>query len=99
MDDINIKAHLALLGTNVKCRVTGFTGVVSSISFDLFGCIQAVVNPGVDADGKPKDSHWFDINRLEILDPKPVMQPPNFDFGRVAEGRKGPAEKPASKKV
>lgn len=79
----------------VEDRVTGFKGVVASVSFDLYGCVQAIVNPGTDKDGKPKDSHWFDVNRLRVTSKSPVMERPNFDFGAVAEGWKGPAEKPS----
>ena len=98
---VELKKHLDLLGMRVKCRVTGFTGVVSSIGFDLYGCIQAVVNPGIDKDKKPMESHWFDVNRLEITDPKPVMPRPTFEWSpqNVAEGGKGPAERPRTQKV
>lgn len=91
----NVQKHLSLLGLNARDRVTGFTGVVTSVCFDLYGCIQAVLNPGIGADGKMGDQLWFDVNRLEVLAPEPVMPAPNFDYGPVAEGLRGPAEKPA----
>ena len=40
-----IKKHLDLLGHKVKDKVSGFQGVVISMSFDLYGCIQADVRP------------------------------------------------------
>lgn len=95
---ICIKKHMSLLGLKVEDRVTGFKGIVACVGFDLYGCIQATVNPGIDKDGKPKDQVWFDIARLKVLDKKPVMALPDFDYGPVAEGRKGPAEKPAMMK-
>lgn len=67
---MNIKKHLELLGLKVEDKVTGFKGVVSSIGFDLYGCVQAIVNPGIGKDSKPADSHWFDVNRLKVLSPK-----------------------------
>lgn len=91
---MKIREHLAFLGLRVEDKVTGLTGVVTSVGFDLYGCIQAVVNPGLDKDGKSRESMWFDINRLKILSNEPVMERPNFDFGLQAEGKKGPAEKP-----
>lgn len=90
---ILIRKHLEWLGKRVRDRVTGLEGVVSSVGFDLYGCVQAIVNPGIDKDGKLRESHWFDLNRLEELS-GPVMSVPNFDFGVQAEGRKGAAEKP-----
>lgn len=92
---LNVTKHLNMLGLKVEDRVTGFKGVVTSVGFDLYGCVQAVVNPGTDKEGKTQDSSWFDIARLKIQDDSPVMERPNFDFGPIAEGKKGPAEKPA----
>jgi hypothetical protein len=93
----HINAHLAKLGFKVRDLVTGMEGVIVSVSFDLYGCVQAIVNPGLDKDGKPRDSTWHDISRLELISKKPVMQQPDFVLDvRVAQGRKGPAEKPTN---
>ena len=89
-----VDTNLKLLGFKVKDKVTGFEGVVSSVSFDLYGCIQFVVTPSVDKDGKAKDGRWFDVTRLEIESKDPVMSLPDFNKGYIAEGKKGPAEKP-----
>jgi hypothetical protein len=96
---IPMKKHIALLGYRVRDKVTGVEGVVASISFDLYGCIQAIVNPGADKDGKLKDQVWFDVARLELASKKPVMTPPDFDCGIQAEGKQGAAEKPLTWKV
>ena len=96
---INIKKHMGLLGLKVQDKVTGQKGVVASISFDLYGCVQAIVNPGMDKDGKPRDSLWFDVARLTVLDKKPVMQTPDYEYGPQAEGRQGAAERPATWKA
>ena len=87
---VNVHKHLCLLGLKVKDKVSGFEGVVQSISFDLFGCIQADVRAAcVDKDGKLKDGYWFDVTRLHVLSRKPVMDIPDFDMGYISEGRKG----------
>jgi hypothetical protein len=98
---IDLKKHMNLLGLRVKDRVTGFEGVVTSVSFDLYGCIQCIVNPGTDKEGKPTDSHWFDIGRLEAKTKTPVMPRPEFEWSPevIAGGLKGPAEKPRMNKV
>lgn len=88
-----VKNHLDMLGFPVKDKVTGFKGVVVSIGFDLYGCIQAVVNPGLDKEGKTMESMWFDVNRLEVTAKKRVMGVPNWDFGMQAEGQHGAALK------
>ena len=84
-----IEEHVnTFLGRKVRDKVTGTTGVVSSVSFDLYGCVQAVITESMDK------QHWADITRLDILEGTPVMQLPNFAKGYVAEGRKGAAPKP-----
>lgn len=90
-----IKKHLSLLGFPVRDRVTGFSGVVASVTFDLYGCIQGIVNPGLGADGKLGEQCWFDISRLEITGER-VMDPPNYEYDSTqAQGKQGAAEKPA----
>jgi hypothetical protein len=91
-----INTHLAKLGFKARDRVTGMEGVIITVGFDLYGCVQAIVDPGLDKDGKQRGSVWFDIARLELISKKPVMPQPDFVSGLVAEGRKGPAEKPAN---
>lgn len=91
---IKVQQHLGFLGYKVKDRVTGFSGIVTSVSFDLYGCIQATVHPGMKEDGTFRDQNWFDLNRLEIISQIPVMLPPNYSEGYQASGLQGAAEKP-----
>ena len=90
-----MKKHLKLLGLTVEDKVTGFKGVATSISFDLYGCVQVIINPYADDSMRLVDSRWFDISRVVVIDSSPVMEQPNFVKGDVADGKKGPAEKPA----
>lgn len=64
--------YLELLGFKVRDVVTGFSGTVTSVSFDLYGCVQAIVSPEFK-DGKIGDSHWFDLKRLKVESADPVM--------------------------
>lgn len=93
-----LKEHMALLGYRVRDYVTGFEGVVASITFDLYGCVQAIVNPGLDEKGEPRESRWFDIARLARLSDVPVMPVPDYEGVPRSEaatrGEKGPAERP-----
>ena len=74
-----MKEHFKLMGLKVRDAVTGFEGVVTSISFDLYGCVQAVVTPEVNKDQKREDSQWFDVKRLSAAKgAKPVMPLPDF---------------------
>lgn len=92
-----VQDHMKLLGMKVADKVTGFKGVVSSVSFDLYGCIQAVVTPFIGKDGKQELGQWFDVVRLTVTSKEPVMPLPDYAQGYVADGRKGAAEKPAAR--
>ena len=94
---MQIQKHMALLGMKVTDKVTGFKGVVVSVSFDLYGCIQAVVTPEASKEGKQEEARWFDVARLSVTSYAPVMDLPNYEYGYVAQGKKGPAAKPHGK--
>lgn len=81
------------LGFKAKDVVTGFSGVVSSVGFNLFGYTQFTLTPEANNNGKANEGGWFDISRLKLKSTKPVMAIPDFDKGYIAEGKKGPAEK------
>jgi hypothetical protein len=95
---MEFKKHINLLGLRCEDKITGLAGVVTSVCYDLYGCVQAVINPGLDKDGKPQETYWFDVARLEIIDDERVMDIPDFEYGAFAE-TKGPAEKPRVNKV
>lgn len=97
---IDLKKYLDLLGMRVEDRVTGICGIVTSMSFDLYGCIQAIVHPGKDKDNKMMESLWLDVNRLRVLETEPVMERPNFNWTPEAlnAGKKGPSERPKMNK-
>ena len=86
--------HLDLLGYRAKDLVTGFSGVVTSVGFDLYGCIQLVLTPPM-IEGKKAAGEWFDVHRVKITSTKPVMVVPDFTNNvYIGEGRKGAADKP-----
>ena len=91
-----IKKHLDLLGYKVKDKVSDYEGVVASISFDLYGCIQADVRPmGLNKDGHLIQGSWLDVSRLKVVSKKPLMTQPDFELGDIAKGKKGPASLPS----
>ena len=93
---INVPKYNALLGLRVKDKVTGFKGVCTSVSYDLYGCVQVIINPGCDDAGKPMDGGWYDVNRIEIILPDVVMTPPEFNYEeeKPAPEPHGPERKP-----
>jgi len=91
------KKHIELLGFSAKDKITGFKGVIDSVCFDLYGCVQVSLKPSVDKEGRIPDGYWFDISRLKIDTKKRIVALPNFYEGYVAEGKKGPANKPSQR--
>lgn len=85
--------HINNLGRKATDKVTGITGVISSVSFDLYGCIQYLVTPQAKEGREQGESYWLDVVRLDVHDYR-VMDTPNYDQGYVAEGNKGFADKP-----
>ena len=85
--------YLDLLGYTVADRVSGYTGVVESISYDLYGCIQAVVRPPVNEKNEIPEGRYLDCKRLSILPrSERVMPVPEFYQELILEA--GAAEKP-----
>ena len=85
---MEIKKSLDLLGHKAEDKITGFKGIIDSVSFDLYGCVQFLVRPPMDKANHVPDSMWFDGVRLKIITEKPVIPQPMFKYP------KGPAQKP-----
>lgn len=82
-----MKNYLDLLGWQVRDMITGFTGTATSISFELYGCVQVLIHAGMDKDNKMIDQQWFDYKRLAIISPERVMSAPNFDLPETGGDR------------
>jgi len=70
------------LGNKVKCKVTGFTGIVVSRIEYINGCIQYGIKPPVKKDEmKSPDTEYIDEQQIEFVDvgiyvdPKPTGGP------------------------
>ena len=88
--------NLELLGKKVRDKVTRCEGIVTSVGFDLYGCVQGLVNPGMAGDRKMLELLWFDVARLEVIDPCPVMTPPKYVESKKKIVDKGPESKPTA---
>lgn len=94
------KKYLELLGHEVRDVVSGMEGVVESVCFELYGCVQMAVRPRVPKDAKPgeyPDGRWFDEKRLLKISSVPVMQQPVFAEPSYAPN--GPADKPQASRT
>lgn len=87
--------HFEILGLKVRDRISGYEGIAESVSYDLYGCIQIALRPQLSKNAEPgdyPDGRWFDYARLEIIDARPVLAPPDFATGNQDTG---PADLPA----
>ena len=89
----DVSNAFSCLGHEAQEKITGMKGVITSVSFDLYGCVQILLHPGLDKEGLPSEQHYFDINRIEIIGDR-VMEPPKFSNIPAANYEQGPAEKP-----
>lgn len=77
---MNYADVIELLGSKGKDKITKQDGVISSVSFDLYGCIQVILTPLKVKNGEEIKSHgWFDINRIEVSKDKKIMKHPCFE--------------------
>ncbi len=92
-----MQQYIELLGKTVCDKVTGAQGVVTSVCFDLYGCVQGLLRSPVDKDGKLPDAYWYDVKRLDVTDSTRVLPLPDFS-GRDSDQRPhiepGPESKP-----
>lgn len=88
-----IEQHLELLGSQMRDKVTDAKGMVESVTFDAYGCVQALLRCKVTAEGGVPKQYWVDIKRL-LPDGERIMPvPPHFTTPPGKEA--GPADKPA----
>jgi hypothetical protein len=91
-----IKEAIDLLGFKARDKVNGCTGVITSIAFDLTGCVQAHMNRGFDEKGAKLDNFWHDVQCLEIYSEEGRIIPiPDFDGRKLTPSTydSGPMEK------
>lgn len=60
-------------GDEVRCKISGFVGVVVSYATHLSGCDRLFVEPAVGDDNKPGDGRWLDVHMVEIVTPDKVQ--------------------------
>jgi hypothetical protein len=90
-----------LIGKKVRDRISGMTGVVSSIGFELCdNAMRAAISPPVDKDGKHVEGRWMSASRIEIVSDEQVMPVPSFSTALPTYGATpqqhthGPADVP-----
>lgn len=63
------------LGDKVRDTITGMTGIAVVKSEHLNGCIHIAIEPtALDKDGKTVVPEFFDIQRVEVLEPGAFQQ-------------------------
>ena len=65
------------LGSKVRDSITGFTGIATSRTEYLYGCVHVGISPQELKDGKPIEVQWFDEQRVVVLEAKPPAVSPD----------------------
>jgi len=61
------KPNTVHLGDFARDRLTGFEGVVIGVTQWLNACRHIGIKPeGLDKDGKPRETQWFDEPQVEV---------------------------------
>lgn len=60
------------LGCLARDTISGFTGIVIAITDWLNGCRRITIQPKELKDGKPIESHTFDVEQVELVKPEPA---------------------------
>jgi len=63
MNKIEIIEQLGKEGTD---KITNFKGVISSVSFDLYGCAQYWLTPKANKDMIIPEGKWMDHGRIKL---------------------------------
>lgn len=61
------------LGVLAEDKITGFRGRVTGLVAYITGCNQALLAPKCKADGTHVESQWYDLERLKVIDKKPLL--------------------------
>jgi len=64
----NSQSQLENLGKQGLDKITGFTGIITSVHFYITGCAQYGLQPRIGADGKVPDKGYFDQGRVLITE-------------------------------
>ena len=67
------------LGCIAKDKITGFEGVVIAVTEWLNGCQRITIQPKEMKDGKIIDSHTFDAEQIEVVEP--IAEPQRVPHG------------------
>jgi hypothetical protein len=65
------------LGDKARDQITGFQGIVIAITDWLNGCRRITIQPQELKDGKPIESHTFDVEQVTVVTEQaaPVLSP------------------------
>ena len=56
------------LGNKLRCAITGFTGIATAKIEYINGCVQFLVKPRLDKEGKSVEGQYLDWQQLEVIE-------------------------------
>jgi len=85
------------LGSKVRDIYTGLTGIAVGRTEYLYGCSRIIVEPTELKDGKVIDAHYFDEQRIEVLEENPAQVSKDSRPSATIPG--GPQKDPSGKRA
>lgn len=79
------------LGDLVKCKVTGYVGVLVSVARWITGCDRVAIQSQKLKDEKPPEMHHTDITMIDVVKKK-VVEPQNRAFPELMTAAEAVAE-------
>lgn len=73
--------HQFKLGSKLRDKVTGLTGIATAVTYHLYGCERFYLQPPVDKDGKQRDGLYCDAPQLELLHESGLEETKNSETG------------------
>jgi len=85
----NMKMPEVKLGSKVKDKITGLTGIAVARTCWLHGCVRVTIQPQELKDGKPLDNYTVDEPQCEVIEEekKPAAAPRHGDRENVGARR------------
>jgi hypothetical protein len=84
------------LGSRVRDRISGFSGIVVARAIWLNGCTRVGIQSEVLCEGKPLEPQWFDEPQVDVVPEQPAESPSAPAAPRPGGG---PRRDPASPRI
>lgn len=76
------------LGDKVKCKITGYTGILTSMVNHINGCTRFGIQAPMDKDGKVPECLWVDEPQVEFVEETNITKTSPSTGGPISAPRR-----------